>query len=162
MSFGRPFLILSLLLLAAASLPGKLAGRPLEVDPMAPRPVELAAIDRLAGLGWTIVGTLALTGNGAYRVHGFESKACPGGLLLTEVRPNGEADAMLAGMAGPGGRLFFIQGGLVYRDLPHFRATLEAKLAPLLQRLGLLPGDVSHEVLAVIVTEDCRDAPVPW
>lgn len=162
MSVGRPLLVLSLLLLAAVSLPGKLAGRPLEADPMAPRPVELAAVERLAAVGWTMVGTLALTANGAYRVHGFESAACPGGLLLTVVRPNGEADALLAGMAGPGGRLFFVQGGRLYQALPHFRATLEAKLAPLLQRLGLLPDGVSHQVLAVVVTADCRDAPLPW
>jgi hypothetical protein len=162
MTSGRLLLTASRLALAAVSLPGKLADYRDATNPFAPQPAEAAAAERLGAAGWRAYGTLALTENGAYRVHAFESEACGGSVLLSAVRPNGEADAMLAELAGSSGKLFFIQGGRVYRDLPHFRATLEAKLAPLLQRFGLLEAGVDHDVLAVVVTEECQTAELPW
>lgn len=162
MTFGRLTLAASLALLAAVSLPGKLVAERDAADPYAPLPAESRAADRLRAAGWRPAGTQALTENGAYRVHAFQSPRCDGAVLLSAVRPNGEADAMLAELAGPEGRLFFVQGGRIYHDLPHFRATLEAKLAPLLQRFGLLQAEVDHDVLAVVVTDECQTAELPW
>ncbi len=162
MSYGRLLLVLSLVALAAASLPGKLMLAPSAAGSGQAGAAERLAADRLATSGWVAAGVVNLTENGLFRLLAFRSPRCQGMLLLSAVAANGESETMLAQIARPHGTLFYVDGaGLT--EPPRLRAYLLGKLAPLLHRLGLVADPHAHEVLAVIVTGDCRhSADLPW
>lgn len=162
MNSGRLFLVISLVALAAASLPGKLALAPGTVDDHGPTEAERRAADRLVDKGWVGAGVVNLTNNGIFRLQAFTSPRCQGALLLSAVAANGESDSMLAEAAEPDGTLFYVQGGQI-TEPPRLRAYVVSKFAPLLHRLGLAVNSHAGEVLAVIVTGDCQEtAELPW
>jgi hypothetical protein len=168
MNSGTAVLAASLIALAAASMPGKLAldaggaGAP---DLTAPdlTPPERAAVAALEAGQWLAAGQVPLTDDGVYRVHMFYGPMCDDVIFLTEVSANAEIHDLLTELGGTEGRLFFLQGGLLHTEVSALRAYLQDKLGPLLTRVGLSGATGHHRMVAIVATGLCREAVhLPW
>ncbi|MFA7429219.1 MAG: hypothetical protein WCZ23_03580 [Rhodospirillaceae bacterium] len=161
MNSGSVILAISLAALTAASLPGKLT-QGAQSDRAGPMAAEQRAANRLEGAGWTTQGWLSLTADGAYRAEVYHSPACQGALLMSGVSATMDSLTMMRRTAGPGGRVVFVYRGRLTDAPPRLWSYVGSKLEVVFARVGLMEGTGDHAVVALAVTADCADAPLPW
>lgn len=163
MNSGTAVLAASLIALAAASMPGKLAFDAGGADAQDLTPPERAAVATLEAGQWLAAGQVPLTEDGHYRVHLFYSPICDDVIYLTEVSANAEIHDLLIELGGAEGRLFFLQGGRLRTEVSALRAYLQDKLGPLLTRVGLSDTAGHHRMVAIVATGHCQEAVhLPW
>lgn len=166
MNLASVTLIVSLVALGGASLPGKVmqtpaplaeAGAPSSAE--YPASAESPAAAELEAAGWTFAGRLDLTLNGVYSVDAYASPACDGLIALRKTPESGEAEHMFRQAAGPGGGLFYHLGeGPLVSELPYLRTYLMAKAGSVLRRVGMAGSVGWQPPVSVIVTAQCWDA----
>ncbi len=160
MNFSPAALAASVVLLAAVSLPGKVAPKGDAGAPDAVAPTDAAAA-ALVAAGWTDGGTVDLTRSGAFRARALYHPRCDGSLLLAPVAANGELRPLLAELAGPEGLLVYRQDGRTLASPPWLRIYLGRKVRDLARGLGL-DGPSVAPVLAVVAMDACTRAALPW
>lgn len=156
MSFSGSLFALSLIALAAVSLPGKVAGPAAGGGGGVEAAAEQRAHAALEAAGWTRHEGFALTVAGRHPVTPFTAPACPHGLLVGPVAADLDAVPMMARAAGPGSRVIFLHGGTLHEAPPRLAAYAADKAAPLLAALGRAPGADRRVLIGLALTEGCR------
>ena len=147
----RVLLVSAALMLAVASLSGKMT----YYSRTATGETEISEEQRVTNFlirhGWTAIGVIEPDRWSPLR---FIGPMCPAGIQVTMVSPSGEMAAFSVRVAGEDHRVFYVHRGKV-SDVPPRFAYIEDRIGDLLKALGIV-WSRSTVVFRVIEPVQCR------
>ena len=154
----RLWLVSAAVMLAVASLSGKMAYYSRTPTGEAGVSGEQRVKNFLIRHGWTVIGVIEPDWRSPLR---FIGPMCPAGIQVMVVPPSGDMVALSVQVAGEDHRVFYVHRGKVSPEPPRF-AYIEDRIGDLLKGLGLV-WPRSSVVFAVVEPVHCRlRGKLPW